>query len=91
MASISSLPLFFSLFLLLTSLYLSNAKPATFLDDFKITWSENHIKQMENGTAIQLLLDQSSGINETSHFSLVVLLKIKVPLVVGFHFLLQFF
>ncbi|KAJ8634571.1 hypothetical protein MRB53_008838 [Persea americana] len=61
MASISSLPLIFPLFLVLTSLCLSNAKPATFLDDFKITWSENHIKQMENGTAIQLLLDQSSG------------------------------
>ncbi|KAF9617338.1 hypothetical protein IFM89_035319 [Coptis chinensis] len=39
----------------------SIAKPATFLQDFHITWSEGHIKQLQNGTAIQLLLDQSSG------------------------------
>lgn len=40
---------------------LSSAKPATFLQDFHVTWSEGHIKQLENGTAIQLLLDQTSG------------------------------
>ncbi|KAF6162477.1 hypothetical protein GIB67_026315 [Kingdonia uniflora] len=39
----------------------STAKPATFLQDFHVTWSETHIKQLENGDAIQLLLDQSSG------------------------------
>ncbi|KAF5177806.1 Xyloglucan endotransglucosylase/hydrolase [Thalictrum thalictroides] len=39
----------------------SLAKPATFSQDFHITWSEAHIKQLGNGTAIQLLLDQSSG------------------------------
>ncbi|OVA16122.1 Glycoside hydrolase [Macleaya cordata] len=37
------------------------AKPTTFLQDFHITWSEAHIKQLNKGTAIQLLLDQSSG------------------------------
>ncbi|KAL5698981.1 xyloglucan:xyloglucosyl transferase [Ranunculus cassubicifolius] len=39
----------------------SYGKPATFLQDFHVTWSETHIKQLENGTAIQLQLDQSSG------------------------------
>ncbi|XP_043722014.1 probable xyloglucan endotransglucosylase/hydrolase protein 6 [Telopea speciosissima] len=39
----------------------SMGRPATFLQDFHITWAETHIKQMENGTAIQLLLDQTSG------------------------------
>ncbi|KAL5974051.1 Catalyzes xyloglucan endohydrolysis (XEH) and or endotransglycosylation (XET) [Asimina triloba] len=39
----------------------SLSKPATFLQDFRVTWADSHIKQMENGTEIQLLLDQSSG------------------------------
>nr|ATU07266.1 xyloglucan endotransglucosylase/hydrolase [Chrysanthemum x morifolium] len=38
-----------------------NAKPATFLQDFHITWSDSHIKQLDGGRAIQLLLDQNSG------------------------------
>ncbi|XP_078172574.1 putative xyloglucan endotransglucosylase/hydrolase protein 6 [Carex rostrata] len=38
-----------------------SARPATFLQDFQITWSDNHIKQLEGGRAIQLILDQSSG------------------------------
>ncbi|KAF8400263.1 hypothetical protein HHK36_013560 [Tetracentron sinense] len=39
----------------------SMAKPANFLQDFHVTWAEPHIKQMDNGNAIQLILDQSSG------------------------------
>ncbi|GER39612.1 xyloglucan endotransglucosylase/hydrolase [Striga asiatica] len=30
------------------------ARPATFLQDFRITWSESHIRQLEGGKAIQL-------------------------------------
>lgn len=41
-----------------------SGRPATFLEDFKVTWSENHIRQLEGGRAIQLVLDQNSG----SHF-----------------------
>ncbi|KAD4888308.1 hypothetical protein E3N88_20381 [Mikania micrantha] len=38
-----------------------NAKPAMFLQDFHITWSDSHIKQLDGGKGIQLLLDQNSG------------------------------
>lgn len=44
-----------------TLLPLKNAKPATFLQDFHITWSDSHIKQLDGGKGIQLLLDQNSG------------------------------
>ncbi|KAJ8617070.1 hypothetical protein MRB53_013256 [Persea americana] len=50
-----------SLFLVLLFFQASTAKPATFFEDFHITWAESHIKQLENGTSIQLLLDPSSG------------------------------
>lgn len=59
-----------SLFFLLMFFHTSIAKPATFLEDFYITWAESHIKQLENGTAIQLLLDPSSGIKPILNKSL---------------------
>lgn len=37
-------------------------RPATFQDDFRVTWADSHIKQLEGGRAIQLTLDQNSGI-----------------------------
>lgn len=46
---------------LVTLLSFANAKPATFLQDFRITWSDSHIKQLDGGKGIQLLLDQNSG------------------------------
>lgn len=36
-------------------------RPATFEQDFRIAWADNHVKQIEGGRAIQLTLDQSSG------------------------------
>ncbi|KAK9228492.1 hypothetical protein WN944_021443 [Citrus x changshan-huyou] len=36
-------------------------RPATFLEDFKVTWSDAHLRQIEGGRAIQLVLDQNSG------------------------------
>ncbi|WVZ12374.1 hypothetical protein V8G54_016904 [Vigna mungo] len=36
-------------------------RPATFLQDFQISWSESHIKQIDQGRAIQLILDKNSG------------------------------
>ncbi|XP_024977684.1 probable xyloglucan endotransglucosylase/hydrolase protein 6 [Cynara cardunculus var. scolymus] len=42
-------------------LSVANAKPATFLQDFRTTWSDSHIKQLDGGKGIQLLLDQNSG------------------------------
>lgn len=52
--------------LLLSSWFLVSAvcvwgRPATFLQDFEITWSETHIRQIDQGRAIQLILDQNSG------------------------------
>lgn len=39
----------------------ANGRPATFLQDFRVTWSDSHIRQLEGGRAIQLVLDQNSG------------------------------
>ncbi|KAK0604767.1 hypothetical protein LWI29_019191 [Acer saccharum] len=36
-------------------------RPATFVEDFRVTWSENHIRQIEGGRAIQLVLDRYAG------------------------------
>lgn len=36
-------------------------RPATFLQDFQVTWSDSHIRQIDGGRAIQLILDQNSG------------------------------
>lgn len=38
-----------------------SAKPASFQQDFKVTWADSHLKFVEGGNAIQLKLDQSSG------------------------------
>lgn len=38
-----------------------SARPATFLQDFRVTWSDSHIRQIDGGRAIQLVLDQYSG------------------------------
>ncbi|CAI8609405.1 unnamed protein product [Vicia faba] len=37
------------------------ARPASFEQDFRVTWSESHIKQIDQGRTIQLILDQRSG------------------------------
>ncbi|KAG6646880.1 hypothetical protein CIPAW_07G039000 [Carya illinoinensis] len=36
-------------------------RPTTFLQGFKVTWADYHIKQIDGGRAIQLTLDQNSG------------------------------
>eukprot|EP00262_Sarcandra_glabra_P006116 TRINITY_DN18211_c0_g1_i2.p1 TRINITY_DN18211_c0_g1~~TRINITY_DN18211_c0_g1_i2.p1 ORF type:complete len:346 (+),score=31.52 TRINITY_DN18211_c0_g1_i2:32-1039(+) len=50
-----------SIFLCFLSFLCVTARPETFLQDFRITWADSHIKQLDRGTAIQLTLDQSSG------------------------------
>ncbi|CAN4079831.1 unnamed protein product [Withania somnifera] len=53
---------FLTLFFGLTfSLSVVSARPNTFLQDFKVTWSDFHVKQLDGGRAIQLVLDQNSG------------------------------
>lgn len=54
----------FLLFAIVCVLALSSsvsARPATFLQDFQVTWSDSHIRQLDGGRAIQLVLDQTSG------------------------------
>ncbi|KAK9100178.1 hypothetical protein Scep_023608 [Stephania cephalantha] len=76
-----------SLFLISLELQLltsSIAKPATFVQDFHVTWSESHIKQFDNGTAIQLLLDQNSGCGFASKYKyLFGRVSMKIKLVPG--------
>lgn len=38
-----------------------SARPTTFAEDFKAAWSGSHIRQVDGGKAIQLVLDQSTG------------------------------
>lgn len=53
--------LFLILVVFFTLSPVADARPATFLQDFRITWSDSHIKQLDGGKAIQLVLDQNSG------------------------------
>lgn len=60
---------FLYIFTLFTLMFIRiSARPATFVDDFKAAWSESHIRQMDGGKAIQLVLDQSTG-TPTPHIS----------------------
>lgn len=63
MASSCNKIVIFLLLIVSTSL-VADARPATFLQDFRITWSDSHIKQLDGGRAIQLILDQNSGMYE---------------------------
>ncbi|GFQ01698.1 probable xyloglucan endotransglucosylase/hydrolase protein 6 [Phtheirospermum japonicum] len=61
-----------------------NARPATFLQDFRITWSDSHIRQLQGGTAIQLVLDQNSGCGFASKYQyLFGRVSMKIKLVPG--------
>lgn len=60
---------------------LTLARPATFQQDFKVTWSESHLKLVEGGKAIQLILDQNSGCGFGSKYKYMygrVSMKIKL-------------
>ncbi|CAN1777400.1 Probable xyloglucan endotransglucosylase/hydrolase protein 6 [Linum perenne] len=37
------------------------SRPTTFFQDFKVTWGDSHVRQLNRGQAVQLLLDQNSG------------------------------
>ena len=38
-----------------------SGRPTTFLEDFRVTWADSHVKELDGGRGIQLLLDRSSG------------------------------
>ncbi|XP_043713535.1 probable xyloglucan endotransglucosylase/hydrolase protein 7 [Telopea speciosissima] len=60
------------------------ARPASFLQDFRVTWSDSHIRQIDAGRAIQLLLDQSSGAGFVSKSKyLFGRVSIKIKLIPG--------
>nr|AAU89381.1 xyloglucan endotransglycosylase hydrolase 1 [Medicago truncatula] len=52
---------FILLMWILLSCVFVGGRPATFNQDFHVTWSEPHIKQIDQGRTIQLTLDQGSG------------------------------
>ncbi|PIN07382.1 Xyloglucan:xyloglucosyl transferase [Handroanthus impetiginosus] len=61
-----------------------SGRPATFLQDFRITWADSHIRQLEGGRAIQLVLDQSSGCGFASKYQyLFGRVSMKIKLVPG--------
>ncbi|KAH7852387.1 hypothetical protein Vadar_024253 [Vaccinium darrowii] len=51
----------FFLHFLIAFSFTALARPATFTQDFRITWADSHIRQIEGGRTIQLVLDQYSG------------------------------
>ncbi|KAL8546507.1 hypothetical protein ACS0TY_006302 [Phlomoides rotata] len=62
----------------------TNARQATFLQDFRVTWSDSHIRQLDGGKAIQLVLDQNSGCGFASKYKyLFGRVSMKIKLVPG--------
>ncbi|GMH14708.1 hypothetical protein Nepgr_016549 [Nepenthes gracilis] len=45
-----------------------SARPASFQQDFRVTWADSHIKFVEGGQAVQLGLDRNSGCGFTSKY-----------------------
>ncbi|KAL1824203.1 hypothetical protein ACET3Z_010981 [Daucus carota] len=71
------LPLYVVCFLIPAAL----ARPATYLQDFRTTWGDTHIRQFDGGRAIQLVLDQNSGCGFASKYQYLfgkVSMKIKL-------------
>ncbi|CAI0405436.1 unnamed protein product [Linum tenue] len=40
---------------------LASSRPTTFAQDFQVAWADTHVRQIDGGRAVQLLLDQNSG------------------------------
>ncbi|CAM8907862.1 unnamed protein product [Rhodiola kirilowii] len=67
--------------LLLVSTKLVLGRQATFQQDFRITWSDSHVKEIDGGKSIQLVLDQNSGCGFASKYQYLfgrVSMKIKL-------------
>ncbi|KAL8160349.1 hypothetical protein V2J09_001886 [Rumex salicifolius] len=59
-------------------------KPATFQQDFKVTWADSHLKLVEGGKSIQLILDRSSGCGFASKYKYMYgHVSMKIKLVAG--------
>ncbi|XP_021757407.1 probable xyloglucan endotransglucosylase/hydrolase protein 6 [Chenopodium quinoa] len=60
------------------------ARPATFQQDFKVTWADSHLKLVEGGRAIQLILDKNSGCGFASKYKYIYgRISMKIKLVAG--------
>ncbi|XP_057528533.1 probable xyloglucan endotransglucosylase/hydrolase protein 7 [Amaranthus tricolor] len=76
--------LFYFLYNLMLFTSIISAKPASFQQDFKVTWADSHLKFVEGGNAIQLKLDQSSGCGFASKYKyLFGRVSMKIKLVPG--------
>ncbi|CAO2830297.1 unnamed protein product [Amaranthus hypochondriacus] len=76
--------LFYFLYNLILFTSIVSAKPASFQQDFKVTWADSHLKFVEGGNAIQLKLDQSSGCGFASKYKyLFGRVSMKIKLVPG--------
>lgn len=61
-----------------------SARPASFLEDFKVTWADDHVKPMADKNSIDLVLDQNSGAGFASkHQYMFGLVSMKIKLVAG--------
>ncbi|GMH06484.1 hypothetical protein Nepgr_008324 [Nepenthes gracilis] len=61
-----------------------SAKPATFQQDFRVTWSDSHIRLVEGGQSVQLILDQHSGCGFTSKYKYMYgRVSMKIKLITG--------
>ncbi|KAH9292217.1 hypothetical protein KI387_042589, partial [Taxus chinensis] len=60
------------------------ARPVSFVEDFKVTWGEDHVKRMADNNSIQLILDQSAGAGFVSKYQYMFgLVSMKIKLVPG--------
>ncbi|XP_021718448.1 probable xyloglucan endotransglucosylase/hydrolase protein 6 isoform X2 [Chenopodium quinoa] len=60
------------------------ARPATFQQDFKVTWADSHLKLVEGCRAIQLILDRNSGCGFASKYKYMYgRISMKIKLVAG--------
>eukprot|EP01018_Ginkgo_biloba_P008818 Gb_17007 [translate_table: standard] len=73
-----------ALFLLLLAGIVVDASPASFVEDFKVTWADSHVKRMADNNSIQLILDQASGSGFASKQQyLFGIVSMKIKLVPG--------
>ncbi|GAB4848853.1 Probable xyloglucan endotransglucosylase/hydrolase protein 6 [Ancistrocladus abbreviatus] len=75
---------FFFFHALLLSFITVSGRPAFFNQDFKVTWSPWHIRPVEGGNAIQLMLDRNSGCGFASKYKYMYgRVSMKIKLIAG--------
>lgn len=79
-----TLRLVLCLILAVVSCGVVKGRPATFQQDFRVTWSESHIRQIDGGKTVLLVLDQTSGCGFASKYQyLFGRVSMKIKLVPG--------